>query len=321
LVQVENARTFADSERLEARSTELTQACDTVVAHGDLLETGGAILYSVGGAGVPYGIWQLPITEAALTNMQSTAVLADASQPQLNPVGNVLAYHNRQAGRTGLFGVRMGGLSVYGNAEQYGPNNQDGRDSPPSWNVTGTQIAYSRPFDSGYPRIYVTSADSNLDARDLGFGRDPAWMPGADLIVFNGPNTVGQNPGLWAMGLDASGNDRFAITENGNDQRPIWSPDGRYLVFMSIDRGGGPSWEVYRLEWETRIVALLSDRDPGKDGLPTISPDGKWVAFLSDRDGVWKLYYVSIDGGPVRLLSEIQGQPMSWLEHSLQWVR
>jgi hypothetical protein len=321
LVQVENARTFADSARLEARVTELTQACDDLAARAALLETGGAILYSVGGQGIAYGIWQLPITETALNNMASTLVLADASQPQLSPAGNVLAYYNRQAGRTGLYGVSVGGLRVSGTPVQYGPNNQDGLDSPVSWDATGTQIAYSRSFDSGYPRIYVTSADANLDARELGFGRDPAWMPGADLIVFNGPNTVGQNPGLWAMGTGGSGNDRFDITNNGNDQRPVWTPDGNYLVFMSIDRSGGSSWEVYRMEWETGNILLLSDGHPKQDGLPTISPDGKWVAFLSDRDGEWKLYYVSIDGGPVRLLSEIQGQPIAWLEHSLQWVR
>jgi Tol biopolymer transport system component len=60
--------------------------------------------------------------------------------------------------------------------------------------------------------------------------------------------------------------------------------------------------------------------DPNQDGLPSVSPDGKWVAFMSDRRGYWQLWYVSIDGGEAQLLSEINGQPVAWLEHAIQWV-
>jgi TolB protein len=74
------------------------------------------------------------------------------------------------------------------------------------------------------------------------------------------------------------------------------------------------------LTWGSGEIIRLTDRNPKQDGLPTISPDGKWVAFMSDRDGFWRLYYVSIDGGPVHLLSDIYGQPLSWLEHTIQWV-
>lgn len=124
------------------------------------------------------------------------------------------------------------------------------------------------------------------------------------------------------MTIDESGNDRYLVTgtANGNDSRPTWSPDGRYVVFMSKDRGGESSWEIYRLTWGTGEIIRLTDRNIKQDGLPTISPDGKWVAFMSDRDGFWRLYYVSIDGGPVHFLSDISGQPLSWLEHTIQWV-
>jgi TolB protein len=101
----------------------------------------------------------------------------------------------------------------------------------------------------------------------------------------------------------------------------VFSSDGKYLVFMSKDRQGGSSWEIYRMEWATGDVVLLTDGNGAQDGLPAISPDNKWVAFMSDRAGRWDLYYVSIDGGEVHYLSPISGQPLSWLEHSIQWVQ
>jgi Tol biopolymer transport system component len=91
---------------------------------------------------------------------------------------------------------------------------------------------------------------------------------------------------------------------------------------MSKDRNGD-NWEVYRLAIGTSESAIvqLTDGDPAQDGLPAVSPDGKWVVFMSDRGGRWKLWYVSIEGGPVHFLSDISGQPIAWLEHSVQWVK
>jgi Tol biopolymer transport system component len=123
------------------------------------------------------------------------------------------------------------------------------------------------------------------------------------------------------MGLTANGGDRWLLIDaNGNDIRPTWSPNGKHVVFMSKDRFNNSTWEVYRLDYATGEIIRLTDGNQAQDGLPTVSPDSKWVAFMSDRDGRWKLYYVSIDGGPVHFLSDISGQPLQWLEHAIQWV-
>jgi Tol biopolymer transport system component len=183
-------------------------------------------------------------------------------------------------------------------------------------------LAYSASFNNGPPHVYVTAADANMQTTDLKVGKDPAWHPRQDLLVFNGFDLDGSNPGLKVMSADGDGSDRRTLTDNGNDQRPTWSPDGQTIVFMSKDRGNlGNNWELYRYEYATSEIELLTDGDPAQDGLPAISPDGRWVVFMSDRGGRWKLWYVSIDGGPVYLLSDISGQPVAWLEHAIQWVR
>lgn len=320
VIHIDFAIRIADSEELRERQDELAQQCRDQNAGDAIAELGGTIFYSTGGDGDAYNIWRMPVSSGTLTRLPSTLVLQDAAQPSVSPNGGVMAYHSHAPGRDGLYGVTISGVMPSGRGEAYGPNPEDSRDSPPSWDASGTRLVYSTAFINQWPHIWVTTADTNTGTRDLGFGKDPAWRPGYDLIVFNGPDTGGQNPGLRAMRASGDGSDRYLRSDNGNDQRPTWTSDGKYVVFMSKDRIGGSSWEVYRMDWDTGEVILLTDGHPKQDGLPAISPDDRWVVFMSDRDGQWKLYYVSIDGGAVNLLSEISGQPISWLEHSVQWI-
>jgi Tol biopolymer transport system component len=119
--------------------------------------------------------------------------------------------------------------------------------------------------------------------------------------------------------MRSDGSARVRLTDNGNDLRPTWSPGGEYIVFMSKDRASN-NWDLYRLDRVTKEIIQLTAA-PSQDGLPAVSPDGQWVAFMSDRNGRWQLWYVSIEGGDAHLLSEISGQLIAWLEHSVQWVR
>ena len=170
---------------------------------------------------------------------------------------------------------------------------EDARDAAPSWNPQGDRIAYSSTnFGDDRFRIYLTWADGTRETVELGLGKDPAWHPSEDLIVYNGTDETGNNPGLWLMRTD--GTERERLTDNGNDQRPAWLPDGSGVVFMSNGRDG--NWELYRLDIATRAVTRLTD-NIAQDGLPAVSPDGRYVAFMTDRDGYWSLWYVPVDGG------------------------
>lgn len=57
------------------------------------------------------------------------------------------------------------------------------------------------------------------------------------------------------------------------------------------------NWDLYRVAVEDGSVMQLTE-SPAQDGLPTVSPDGRYVAFASDREGFWRIYVVSIAGGP-----------------------
>ena len=111
----------------------------------------------------------------------------------------------------------------------------------------------------------------------------------------------------------------------GNDRRPAWSPDGKYVVFMSDGRDG--NWEIYRVTFaDPNHPVVRLTNDPGQDGLPTVSPDGKYVAFVSNRGGLWQIWAVPMAGGEPIAIAHIQGSlthgnPSDWLEHAIQWVK
>jgi Tol biopolymer transport system component len=66
------------------------------------------------------------------------------------------------------------------------------------------------------------------------------------------------------------------------DYNPVFSPDGRWIVFCS-ERRGGP--DLYALDLvDPGPPKLLLDSDAMEDA-PAFSPDGKQLAFVSDRDG------------------------------------
>ncbi|MDT9121331.1 hypothetical protein RSW84_28200, partial [Escherichia coli] len=82
------------------------------------------------------------------------------------------------------------------------------------------------------------------------------------------------------------GDNRLRLSNNGNDLRPVWTPDGNNIVFMSTRSG---NWEVFRLSLVDGSLLQLTNH-PAQDGLPAVSPDGNYVAFASDRGGVWRLF-------------------------------
>ncbi len=266
----------------------------------------GRILYSskdvVDGR---YHIYAQPVT----ANVRPVSLVADAMQPALRGDGQRLAFRSTRGDLIGLGSFDPATdlrLRFTTFAE----------DHLPSWNPQGDRLVFAsqREGDRRW-RIYVAWADGQDNGSSLGFGQDPEWHPSQDRIVFRGCDDQGNRCGLWTMASD--GTERAPLTLVPGDARPTWSPDGRYVVFMSPERDG--NWELYRLEVATGVVVRMTS-NPAIDGLPAVSPDGTRVAFLSNRDGSWKIWIKPISGGAAQPLSEITGVLEDWLIHKLDWV-
>jgi len=132
-------------------------------------------------------------------------------------------------------------------------------------------------------------------------------------------------PDIWVKELP-DGAFRQLTDSDSADYRPQWSPDGRYVTFIS-DREGSPAFYRRRVdggvpaelvhavsdgavreavispdgEWlaaevDQRIRVYRTGSDEPTDVIAerarwfTISPDGRWIAYTGDRGGTPQVY-------------------------------
>ena len=118
----------------------------------------------------------------------------------------------------------------------------------PRWSPDGRRLAYAtEAVNDPYSRavrssLWTVDVASGQSAKLWdGDGVQPAWSPKGTRIAF-WANTNGQRD---IQTIAASGGRPVAVTNDAaTDWAPEWSPDGRWLYFVS-DRGGSPNlWRV-----------------------------------------------------------------------------
>jgi hypothetical protein len=163
----------------------------------------------------------------------------------------------------------------------------------------------------------------------------PRISPRGDRVAFSQPDPQTGNRDVWYIEIARGVRSRLT-TNIANDWFPIWSPDGRQMVFGS-DRDGGPgnlpyfkaSLEADSLEtrlrdlddepndwsqdghWllygnsDMKIAALSGNpkpfvflATPFREGHGRFSPDGRWIAYISNETGRYEIYVRPFAGKP-----------------------
>src|SRR5579871_4245034 len=110
------------------------------------------------------------------------------------------------------------------------------------------------------------------------------------------------------------GEAHLLVSHPADESRPLYSPDGTRLAFVSTRTGGG---DIYVLNLSSGELKRLTF-DDGAEQLDAWSRDGKWIYFSSgthDVGGTADEYRVSADGGtPMivagdRFSAEFMGAP------------
>lgn len=144
-------------------------------------------------------------------------------------------------------------LSKDGNAEIYVISASDGRivrrltnnraiDASPAWSPDGKEIAFVSNREGG-PQVFVMNADGSGARRVSTIGGDnttPAWSPrrGTRVLAYTARDDVSGRYDIVTLDLATSKMTR--VTQNqGNNEEPTWSPNGRVLAFASTRSGGG----------------------------------------------------------------------------------
>lgn len=97
---------------------------------------------------------------------------------------------------------------------------------------------------SGIPQIYIASVDGTNIRRlpTEGYSSSPVWSPKGDKIVF----TMQTSKNMFDIFLyDISKNEYYRLTYGeGSNENPFFSPDGRFIVFVSNRNG---KYELYTM--------------------------------------------------------------------------
>jgi beta-lactamase regulating signal transducer with metallopeptidase domain len=140
-------------------------------------------------------------------------------------------------------------------------------------------------------------------------GYDGRVSPDGQTFVFSR-----HGDGIWNCDTGGSNNPGKISDKSG---RPIWSPDGKYLVATRqelIEKDTDekprktPAWkdETWRLDADGRNPVKLSI--PETDSVEDWSPDGQWFVTCSDRHAPfgsgYQLYLMKTDGGQQRRLTQ-----------------
>jgi Tol biopolymer transport system component/C-terminal processing protease CtpA/Prc len=100
---------------------------------------------------------------------------------------------------------------------------------------------------------------------------------------------------IWTVPV-AGGEARLLVSHPANEARPLYSPDGHHLAFISTRTGNG---DIYVLTIETGDLKRITF-DDSNDQLDAWSADGKWIYFSStsrDISGMNDVFRVSAEGG------------------------
>ena len=135
----------------------------------------------------------------------------------------------------------------------------------------------------------------------------PALSPDGKQIAFASGGDI------WTVPT-TGGEARLLITDPADESRPLYSPDGTKLAFVSTRTGTG---NIYVLTLATGNLQRITYSD-ATDNLDAWSRDGKWLYFTSSADdvgGLGDIFRVASTGGtPLevsreRYLNEFESAP------------
>ncbi len=122
----------------------------------------------------------------------------------------------------------------------------------PVWTPDGQRITYSSQEKGGPPNLYWKRADGAGDAQRLTENKNPqlpfSWRPDGKVFAFAqlNPNTSSDIMTLTMEGDEKSGwkpgEPKPFLNSPFNEGPPAFSPDGRWLAYMSNESG---NFEVY----------------------------------------------------------------------------
>ena len=101
-----------------------------------------------------------------------------------------------------------------------------------------------------------------------------------------------------------------------SDRQPVYSPDGRSILFTS-DRSG--NLDIWRLDRESGELRRLTDHE-ASDWDPALSPDGRQLVLSSNRTGRFQIWIADADGASPRQVTDVENAQNPTMTADGEWI-
>jgi dipeptidyl aminopeptidase/acylaminoacyl peptidase len=139
---------------------------------------------------------------------------------------------------------------------------------------------------------------------------EPAWSPDGKSLAFSSNRSTPDpdrtyNTDVWVVAADNTDNGAHltqVTTNPGSDRAPSWSPDGKWIAFVTQTDLKAMIYATHHLAiapstgGEAKVLTLAFDRSVRR---PRFSPDGRAIYFIADDEGTQILARIDVAGGDV----------------------
>ncbi|MGE0590510.1 MAG: DPP IV N-terminal domain-containing protein [Cyclobacteriaceae bacterium] len=217
--------------------------------------------------------------------------------PSVSPDGKKIAFVSTRDGNYDVFV-----MSIDGKHQVNLTRDKDSKDIHPYWSPDGHSIIFNSTNKGDDYDIYTMRADGKDRQKvriEVGEATHAQFSPDGKKIAFRkffkaADNSISSDIVI----MDVNTKYELRVTTKDTNVHPVWSVDGRYLIFTS-NRDGAAEYDVslYRYDIASKQITRVTHHSAEfEDMTPAFSPDGKQIYFSRwGFDGTIDLFAIDSD--------------------------
>lgn len=290
----------------------------------------GRVLASSNRSG-SYNIFALAVSGAPVKQLTS---FGDAFGARFSPDGNRIVFSHLVSTTpivvSHLYTIKLDGSGL----RDISTSAAGASDSDPDWSPDGSRIVFVRTPRAGAPEIWVMNTDGSnasrikalsvatgISSASVGdFSIQPRWSPDGGRVAYAAvpPSqnpTAPLYPNIFVV--SANGGNETQLTDNDLiNSNPVWSPDGKQIVWSAKDFINRENWRVWVMSASGGNQRLLIPQFLGdaNNGVQAVEWNSDRL-LLAGWTGNWNLYFGKTDGTAITPVTgdTSDTRPTDWL--------